>query len=147
VFTEDGKNVAAELLKEGLGFAIVVPPNLWNMECYFSLEQGAKQAGKGVWAHPDYIPKNPDALKQEDTGFQIIEGIVTNIGQGKKTIWLDMGRDFSVRINRHNLDYFAAGQITQLRGKRIRVRGWVAFYNDKLRMTVNHQRMMTIFGD
>ncbi|MGD8785367.1 MAG: thermonuclease family protein [Thioalkalispiraceae bacterium] len=142
VFTEDGQNLAATLIRRGLGFAIVVPPNTWNVDCYFSLEAEAKTEGKGIWGHASYEPKSPDELSRQDTGFRIVEGVVSKVGESRKSIWLDMGNHFSVRINRKNLVYFAGSSILQLKGRRIRVRGWIAYYNHKLRMTVNHPAML-----
>jgi len=144
VFTEDGQNVAAQLIRRGLGFAIVVPPNAWQSECYFSLENEARQAKRAIWNHPNYLPKNPLKLSEDETGFQVIEGRVTNIGRGKKTVWLDMGTGFALRVNRQHLHFFEDRPILELEGKRIRVRGWVAFYNDKLRMSLKHPSMIKV---
>ena len=144
VFTEDGQNVAAQLIRRGLGYAIVVPPNAWQLDCYFSLEQKAKQASRGIWSHRNYLPKDPQKLSIEETGFQVVEGVVTGIGRGKKTIWLDMGIGFALRVNRKDLQYFEDTPILELKGKRIRVRGWIAFYNDKLRMSLKHPYMITV---
>lgn len=144
VFTEQGLNVSAELIRRGLGFAIVIPPNTWNTECYFRVEKKAKQADKGIWQHPAYKPKQVPNLKRGDTGFQIVEGVVSHIGRGRKSIWLDMGRNFSVRVSRKNLSYFSEEPILALKGKRIRLRGWIAYYNHKLRMAINHPNMLHI---
>lgn len=144
VFTEDGQNVAALLLRRGLGYAIVVPPNEWQIDCYFSLEQEAKRASRGIWNHPNYLPKAPSKLSSEKTGFQVIEGEVTGIGRGKKTIWLDMGTGFALRVNRKHLQNFTETPILELKGRRVRVRGWVSFYNDKLRMSLKHPYMLTV---
>lgn len=146
VFTEDGRNVAARLIRQGLGFAIVVPPNVWRSECYFSLEQEARQAKRAIWNHPNYRPKNPLTLSQKETGFQVIEGVVTGIGKGKKTLWLDMGTGFALRVSRKQLRYFEDKPILELEGKRIRVRGWVSFYRDKLRMSLKHPSMIEILN-
>lgn len=144
VFSENDQNVAAQLLKRGLGFAVVVPPNAWKSDCYFSLENEARLAKRAIWSHPNYLPKNPLKLSANETGFQVIEGRVTGIGRGKKTVWLDMGTKFALRVNRHHLRYFGAEPILELEGKRIRVRGWVSFYNDKLRMSLKHPSMIKV---
>ena len=144
VFNRDGQNVAAQLIRRGLGYAIVVPPNDWQMDCYFTLEKEARRAGRFIWNHPGYLPKDPTKLKPTQTGFQIVEGRVTAIGHGKKTIWLDMGSAFALRVNRDHLQYFNEYPIQELKGRRLRVRGWVAYYNGKLRMSLKHPYMMTV---
>lgn len=146
VFTGDGQNVAAELIQRGYGFTVAVPPNLWNSECYFSQEQVARQAGRGVWSHPNYFPKNPSEISRDNTGFQIIEGVITRIGKSKKSIWLNMGSQLALRVNRKDLGYFENTPILELEGRRVRVRGWVSFYNGKLRMSVKHPSMLKVLA-
>jgi len=142
VFTEQGQNVAAALIRQGLGFAVVVPPNDWQQKCYFALEQQAASDSKGIWAHADYRPLQATDLSRKRMGFQVIEGRVARIGQGKKWLWLDLAPQFSVKVLRRNLKYFENQSIEDLVGKQIRVRGWVAYYNGKLRMSLGHPSMM-----
>lgn len=144
VFTEQGKNVAAELIQQGLGFAILVSPNDGLHECYFAQEQLAIKRKKGIWAHVDYQPRQANELTREMTGFQRIEGRVEKIGHGKKWLWLDLAPLFSVKVLRKNLKYFEDQPIELLVGKRIRVRGWTAYYNGKLRMSLSHPAMMEL---
>jgi len=144
VFTEQDRNVAAELIRAGLGFAILVPPNVWRQDCYFRQEQQALKNNKGIWTHPDYQPRQAVGLSREKTGFQLVEGKVDKIGQGKKWLWLDLGPLFSVKILRRNLKYFENQPIELLVGKRIQVRGWAAYYNGKLRMSLGHPAMMEL---
>lgn len=146
VYTESGINIAADLLTRGYGFAIVVPPNIWNSDCYFAVEQKARLAVSGVWGHPSYTPKNPQSLDRNDTGFMIVEGLITGIGHGKKNVWLDMGSGFAIRIRRKYLDDFTGVPVSELQGQRVRVRGWVAFYNGKLRLSLKHPAMIEILN-
>jgi len=146
VFTQDGRNVAAQLIRRGYGFAIAVPPNLWSSECYFSVEQVARQANRGIWSHPNYLPKKASEISREKTGFQIVEGTITSIGESKKSIWLNLEKQFALRINRKDLRYFENTPILALKGKRISVRGWVSFYNGKFRMSVKHPAMLKVLG-
>ncbi len=144
VFTRQGKNLAAELIRRGLGFAIVVPPNDWQQKCYFEQERHARKNQAGIWSHADYQAKPATALTRDLTGFQRIEGRVNKIGQGKKWLWLDLAPLFSIKVLRRNLKYFENQPIESLAGKRIRVRGWAAYYNGKLRMSLRHPAMMEL---
>ena len=144
VYGLTGKNVAAELIMRGLGFAIVVPPNTGLTHCYFDSEEQARKAGHGIWSNPAYTPKNVNSLTQSDTGFQYVIGKVTGIGHGKKNIWLDMGEAFSVRVQTKYLENFAQLPLETLSGRHLRLRGWVAFYNHKLRMNIGHPAMLEI---
>jgi len=147
VFTKTGRNVTAELIAKGLGFAIVVPPNDWQSDCYFRLERQAIKQAKGIWAQPDYKVKLAHELSRKMTGFQRIQGRVSKIGQAKKSLWLDLSPSFSVKVNRRSLKYFEKRPIENLVGVQIRVRGWVAYYNGKLRMSLRHPAMMEIVDD
>ncbi len=144
VFTDQGKNVAAELIRAGHGFAILVPPNDWKYDCYFKQDRQASNEKRGVWAQPHYQPRQATDLDRKMTGFQLVEGGVDRIGQAKKSLWLDLAPLFSVKLQRHNLKYFENQPIESLIGKRIRVRGWASYYYGKLRMTVGHPAMMEI---
>ena len=144
VFNEQGQNVAADMIRAGLGFAILVPPNEWQHECYFKQEQFAVKQQKGVWAQADYRPKQAIDLSRQMTGFQLVEGRVAKIGQGKKWLWLDLAPLFSVKVQRRNLKYFVDQPIETLIGRRISVRGWAVYYNGKLRMSLGHPAMMEI---
>ncbi len=144
VFRDDGLNLTAELIKQGHGFAIVVPPNNWQMDCYFQTEQQARTYKKGIWSHAYYEPRHSSELSEDMRGFMLVRGLVTRIGKGKKNIWLDMGKRFSLKLNRNNIHYFDPVPIETLQGKQITIRGWVSYYNKKLRMSLSHPRMLEI---
>jgi micrococcal nuclease len=142
VFTPNGFNVSSALIKEGLAFAIVVPPNDRYVECYFSAEQQARMQSRGIWSNPYYNPADSRTLADSTRGFKLITGKITGIGQGKKNIWLDMGNNFALKLPRKNQRYFTNTPIKQLINKQFSVRGWVSYYNGKLRMSLNHPAMM-----
>ena len=144
VFRKDGLNVTAELIKRGYGFAIVVPPNNWQMDCYFQVEQEARNNKRGVWSHSYFKPRNTNELSDDMRGFMLVKGIVTRIGKGKKKIWLDMGKRFSIKLHRNNMHYFEFIPIDTIQGKQITIRGWVRYYNKKLRISLRHPRMLEI---
>ncbi len=144
IYSKSGQNVSVALLQQGLAFAIVVPPNTSIVACYFANEQQARQAKRGLWSSAAYQPKPINTLKKDDTGFQYVEGRVTHIGQSQKNVWLDMGDAFSVRIAQQHLHYFSDMPIDTLQDKQIRVRGWAAFYNGKLRINIGHPAMIEI---
>lgn len=140
VFNYRGENVAEQLLRSGLGFAIVVPPNSELANCYFAAESKARQYKKGVWSRSEFASRPAEQIHA--TGFQIVEGRITGIGLGRKVVWLDMGKQFALRIRREDLLNFSSPRPNDLMGKRVRVRGWVAFYNHKFRMTLKHEFMI-----
>jgi len=144
VYTEQGTNLSAALIEQGYGFAIVVAPNTWQVDCYFRAEQQARTARRGIWLHAYYTAKPAATLPGETRGFVRIHGRVTNTGKSRKNIWLDMGTQIALKIPRTHLQHFAGQPIENLSGRDIIARGWVSFYNNKLRMTVSHPAMLEI---
>jgi len=144
LYSRKGQNLSAALLQQGMAFAIVVPPNTANLDCYFENEKQARATKRGLWSSPAYQPRDINSLTAKDTGFQYVQGRVTHIGKGKKNTWLDMGEKFSVRIQKQHLHYFQDFALDDLKGKLIRVRGWAAFYNKKLRINIGHPAMIEI---
>lgn len=142
VFDSEGNNISVALLRQGHAFAIAVPPNLWQQACYFQNEASARAEGKGIWRQPYFATKAAQHLHTRQGGFYRVSGRVQRIGKGEKNVWLDMGEQFAVRIQRKNLPYFAATPIDTLLNKEITVRGWARFYNKKLRLTLTHPAML-----
>jgi len=145
VYLVNGASVEAEMLSTGMAAQIVVPPNVWNLECYRAAEQGARQAKKGVWSS-FYRPIPAAELSRQSRGFRIISGKVVRVGESKRSIWLNFpGRagegvreGVAVRISRKDLDYFKSWDPRNLKGKEVVVRGWVYPYKKQLVMQLRH---------
>ncbi len=67
--------------------------------------------------------------------YQLVEGTVLNVGEGGGRVYLnftkDWRSDFTVSIERKDVAAFtkAGLNVRALAGKRIRVRGWLAWRN------------------
>lgn len=144
VFTAQGINLSAALLTQGHGFAIVVAPNAWQVDCYFGAERQARIARRGVWSQAYYAARSAETLPGETRGFVRIKGRVTGTGKSRKNIWLDMGTRIALKVPRTQLEYFTGLPLENLAGRDIIARGWVNFYNNKLRMTISHPAMLEI---
>lgn len=144
VFIRDGTNISAALLKQGLGYSLTIPPNLWQASCYQRAEQLARRQKRGLWSPSHYHVLSADTLSREVRGFQIIRGRIKRIGHSRKAVWLDFNRRFAVRILRKDLAWFKAMDIDGLTGKRLEVRGWVQYYKHQLRMRVKHPTAIRI---
>ncbi len=136
-FTPEGVDVAATLVREGLAFALVVPPNLWNSGCYVEQEAEAKRNGAGIWSQSVYHPK---ALKQvQQGGFQRIRGVVQRVDWSRKWLWLDLTEQISVQIAKSDLPHFK-GQVDllALQGKTITLQGWLVSRKKGYRVRLRH---------
>jgi hypothetical protein len=97
-------------------------------------ESKARNAKLGMWAEPIYgimWADEPAALSAERGRFAIVEGKVLSVRESGNTIFVNFGRrwteDFVVTIAKRNERGFAAAGIApaRLRGRRVRVRGFV----------------------
>jgi len=151
VYLSDGRNVEVALLAAGLAAQIVVPPNVGQLECYKAAEDVARDAGKGVW-QVVYRPLPVKEVSRDARGFHIIRGRVLQVGESRRSLWLNFRPHFgegpregvAVRIARTDLKWFGDGQLHALRGKNIIVRGWLSPYKKQLLMRLRHPASMEI---
>ena len=136
-FTEQEKDVAATLVKEGLAYALVVPPNLWNSDCYIEKEQKARQAEHGIWGHAAYRPKRLEQIRQG--GFQRIRGRVERVDWSKQWLWLDLTDRVSIQIAKKDLPHFEENlDLLVLKDHTITVQGWLVPRKRGYRMRLRH---------
>lgn len=142
-FLSDGRNLSALLLEEGLGFQIVVPPNLALASCYREAEQTARQHHRGIWGNRDLHPIPARQLATSDTGFRRISGRISRVGESPTAFWLNMGHGFALRIPKKDLPYFGFSP-RDLLGRTLTVRGWVYDLEStqELRMNLRHPAMI-----
>lgn len=142
VFDARKRNVSALLVREGLAFAIAMPPNLWDNRCYFRQEAVARAQDRGIWRLAYYQPWSARDWRAHTGGFSRIRGRISHIGRSRHSLWLDMGRHVGVRISRKNLPYFSALPINQWLGKTITVRGWTYEYRHSINLILTHPAMI-----
>ncbi len=125
LFAADGRNIEAQLLEEGLGFALVVPPNERMMTCHAMAERRARVADRGIWKHSAVTL----ARKVKDGGFTLISGRIVAVSEGGGHLWLDLDGPVTLRIGRNERGAFKgmlAGQPPKnWLGRKVEARGWV----------------------
>jgi len=138
VFTSKDQNVAELLLKAGMGSSVQITPNLWSYHCYLEAEKQAQTSKTGIWSHPysqfiDVKNISPDAH-----GFHFVQGQITRVGKSKNAVWLNMGKQFALRISNADLIYFKQMDLEKLRGKTVAVRGWIYKIKKQQRINLHH---------
>ena len=144
VYLADGRNLTRILLQEGLATALVVPPNLWQFNCYARAEQTAYAQQQGLWSHPHYQPLDVKELNRHTRGYRIISGKVTRVGKSKSSVWLNLDKQFALRIKREDLPYFGEINLDMLHNRRVIARGWIYSRNKQLRMRIRHPAALVI---
>ncbi len=125
VYLDDGTNLQAWLITQGHAIAFTTPPNDRMSPCYRLQEQGAREAGRGIWQMPQYQLKAPHQLHEQSRGFHRLAGTVSIVQQSSKRLTLRLDRRVDININKGDLQYFDSHWLQGLEGKAIEVRGWL----------------------
>jgi len=145
VFIGD-QNLNAEMLRSGMANVISIPPNLWSQQCYRQQERQARRQVKGIWGQQGIkiwqAGDMPDSLR----GFQFIQGTVDKIIPTRKSIWLELSPQFSIRIARQDMPYFDRQRLYNLLNKRLEVRGWLTFHQGRLQTRVKYPAAIRIIN-
>ncbi|HVK98513.1 MAG TPA: thermonuclease family protein [Dongiaceae bacterium] len=134
LYAADGRNVIAELLRQGLGFQVAIPPNLAHAECYAEAQTQARSSGSGVWRHAYFQPQPSDGAGLKG-GYQRLQGKVSKVTLTQKVIWVDLVGNVSLKLDRRNATYLEGDTldriVAQSRARpgsgdlRLEVRGWL----------------------
>lgn len=131
VYRDDGLWIQSELLRRGLARVHLTAdtrPLAFDM---LAIENEARRAGKGLWRDPRSAADAGRALG----GFQLVEGRVVEATRRADRWYLNFGEDwrsdFTVVIPAQALPDFAPAKLDPyaLKGRVIRVRGWVESFN------------------
>jgi len=144
IFTLDNKNITAELIKKGLGFAIAIPPNIRFLKCYQDAEHYAQKQKLGIWNHQYSHAIPVDSLKNSASGFLQVKGIVQRVGESRTSFWLNLNPKFALRILKKDLTYFSKYRPKDLLKQRLIARGWIYKRKNKQRMTIHHPAALQI---
>ncbi|MCR4347830.1 MAG: thermonuclease family protein [Sulfuricaulis sp.] len=139
----DGSDAGERLLREGLAWAIAIPPNLEKLSANLAAENEARAALRGVWNEPAYTPKPADSLTRRDTGFLLIEGKILRHGQGRHLMYFDLSPNLTLTVPRADWNKYFTGKPSVWVGRRIIARGWVTESKGRLRLRVAHPAMLT----
>lgn len=144
VYLPDGSNAAAELLRRGLGTALVVPPNLWKLGCYQAAERQARERRRGIWGLPQYQPVEAAEIDPGARGFRLVTGRVVKVSRRRGSLWLRLDGPVVLRIKHGDLRYFRAARPARLAGRRVLARGWLHGYRGTLFLNVRHPAALQV---
>jgi len=140
---ENRTGVEEALLREGLAWAIAIPPNVEWLPRLQAAEAQARTARRGVWAEPAYRARPASQLGARDTGFRRVTGTVTRVGQSAHTIYMDLGAALTIVIPRDDWRQWFRGDAKSWRGRRVEARGWITTRENRLRLRIRHPAMLT----
>lgn len=134
---DDGMWIQQIMLQEGWARVYTFPDNRLLARELYAAEAVARAARRGLWAHPNYAVRAPEpaALKADIGTFQIVEGVVADAARVRGRAYLNFGSDyrtdFTATIPPEANALFTAAKLdpVQLKGKPVRVRGYMREFN------------------
>jgi len=126
--------VQGYLLEQGLARAYTQAGNRVCAQELLVREAIAREARRGIWSEAAYQVRSahkPAELSHYLHTFQVVEGRVARVGQGRGAVYLnfdaDWRRAFSASLGRADLALLGsyARQPSMLENRSVRVRGWI----------------------
>jgi hypothetical protein len=123
------------MLSRGLARVYTFADNRARAADMLALEREARQARRGLWAHPFYRVLDATETPEFIDSFQLVEGRVRQVAVVRGRAFLNFGADwrtdFTVSLAPAALRRFEGGQaaLRGIEGRRIRVRGWLKRQN------------------
>ncbi|MET0025995.1 MAG: thermonuclease family protein [Candidatus Thiodiazotropha sp.] len=133
--SSQGDDIVQQLLLQGQGYVIAIPPNLGSLDCHLAAESRARDKGLGVWGRPSTDAR---ALQGSETGFYHLQGRVERVAESRRSIWLNLAGGLALRIPRRDWKYFDIEDPQALQGRGLEVRGWITRQNRAQQMSVHH---------
>jgi micrococcal nuclease len=143
VYLADGRDVEEILLREGLAWAVAVPPNVGKLPALITSETEARGSRRGVWDEPAYAPTPVERLTPQDTGFRFIEGTIRRRAQRHNVIYLDFTPSVALLIPGKDWEKYFKGSPSDLVSHRVTARGWLTESKGRLHLRVSHPAMLT----
>lgn len=125
VFLQDGLNLQADLIGQGLATASTFPPNVVFSDCYHLMEHNARCDKKGLWSKALAGIQQSTELDNHANGFHRLRGKIEAISESNKGVWLNMQGGILLGIRHDELDYFSKTWLSSLKGRTVLVRGWL----------------------
>lgn len=144
VYLADGRSAEAALLAEGLGTALLIPPNEWQSGCYLEAEAQARRRELGIWSLARYRSTAARELESAARGFRLVRGRVTAVRQTRKSLTLTLNSVVRIDIaakDRRNFDRYDPGALS---GRQVTVRGWVHSEKGGPRLRVRHPAALQV---
>ncbi|MEJ2693652.1 MAG: thermonuclease family protein [Candidatus Thiodiazotropha sp.] len=135
IYSPDGDNLTAALLRQGLGYQVVVAPNSNHLKCYQTAELEARKAGVGLWRD-----KLEDAanLDSERSGFHLLRGRIERVGRSRGGVWLNLVGGVAVKVPWQVWREMTPQEPEYFDERQLEVRGWFYRYKGKLRVELSH---------
>ena len=148
---DDGLWIQGEMLRLGWARLYSFPDNRHAVTEMLALEREARARGRGIWSHPNYAIRDPDALDGLENRFELVQGRIIAADVHKGTGYLNFGEDwrsdFTLVIRKRGLDLFkkAGIDIESYGGQTVRARGWLKSRNGPM-IEITHPEQIEVLA-
>ncbi len=139
-----------ELLKRGLARVSVMPDRQECSPDFYEAEIEARNAGRGLWALPNFAVRQAVSFSAPEGSFQLVEGRIINVAIHDGRAFLDFNDDyrngFSATIAPEDRKAFrdAEPALETLVGRKVRLRGIVEDFNGRREMALFNPRQIEV---
>jgi endonuclease YncB( thermonuclease family) len=148
----DGLWLQGEMLRLGLARVYSFRDNRALVPEMLALEATARGARRGIWAHRFYAVRRAEPGAVRDGGFELVVGRVLDVAERRQRSYLNFGADwktdFTVSIEKRHRRLFEreGWDLAALKGRLVRVRGWVKRFNGPL-IEVTHPEQIELLEE
>ncbi len=139
------------LLADGMARVYTFADNRVAAATMLALEASARAAGRGIWRHPYYAVRHPEAARGDIGTFQVVAGRVVDAAEVRGRIYLNYGadwrEDFTATLDPETARLFRGEGVEplDLEGRRLRVRGWIQSYNGPM-IEITHPEQIEVLN-
>lgn len=152
LYRDDGTWIQGELLELGMARVYSFADNRALVAEMLAIEQATRAVGRGIWGLDWYAIRGLDSIEDDRDSFQLVEGRILDAaragGRGYLNFGADRMTDFTLSLDPATLRLFDAEglPIEQLEGRRIRVRGWVDYFNGPM-IEITHPEQIEVLDE
>lgn len=147
-----GRWIQGRMLANGMARVYTFQDNRAVTGSMLKLERRARTERRGIWRNRYYRIRQADTAARDIGSFQLIEGQVRTVATPRNITYLNFGSDwrsdFTVMLRSRTRKALAkAGMaVESLKGKRLRVRGWVKSRNGPM-IEATHPEQIELLPD
>lgn len=146
----DGQSLQEAMLRAGMAWVYTFTDTRKLAKRYYAAEAEAEKAGRGVWGQAEYAVLDAAKAEGHDGEFRLVRGVPTLVAikDGERS-YINFGddwkTDFTLVIARADLKRFDRDWLESLKGKQIRVRGWL-FTSGGPAMELTHPEQVEVLS-
>lgn len=141
--------VEAELLARGFARVHTTIDIAAAAPALLRIEAEARQARRGMWAHPAFRIRRPEETARWLDSFQLVEGRVVAVRQTRSRTWIDFegerGQTLTLAVTTAARARFRETKfdLQSLRGSQVRTRGWIQWLDGPL-IEIDHPAQIEV---